>query len=103
MNTKEKGALYTRAMQTQNKGKAMNEPRPQSQRGHVQSLMLIPNLLTFPHFAQILHIEIAPMMPFPQKHSLHLGDLLNLGTVPGANHSCGKIGFRHADAIEAVQ
>ena len=42
-------------------------------------------------------------MTLPYKHSLRASDLLNLGTVPSAKHICGKIGFRHGDANEAIQ
>ena len=43
------------------------------------------------------------MVTLPYKHSLHLCHLLNLGTMPGAKHIGGEIGFRHADATEAIQ
>ena len=81
----------------------MKEPRSQSQPGHLRSWIFIPDTLTFPHFAQILHIIIATLMTLPYKHSLRASDLLNLGTVPSAKHICGKIGFRHGDANEAIQ
>lgn len=57
----------------------------------------------FPDLAQILHIIIALTVTLPYKHSLYVCHLLNLGTAPGAKHIGGKIGFRHADATEAIQ
>ena len=57
----------------------------------------------FPDLAQILHIIIALMVTLPYEHSLYVCHLLKLGTVPGAKHIGGKIGFRHADATEAIQ
>lgn len=57
----------------------------------------------FPDLAQILHIIIALTVTLPYKHSLYVCHLLNLGTVPGAKDIGEKIGFRHADASEAIQ
>ena len=78
----------------------MKKPRSQT---HIGSWIFIPNTVTFPDLAQILHIVIAVTVTLPCKHSLYVCHLLNLGTVPGAKIIGRKIGFRHVDATEAIQ
>ena len=94
-----KGLIYTRLVYA--------EQRRGDERASATTSSWILDLHTdhvdFPDLAQILHIIIALTVTSPYEHSLYVCHLLNLGTVPGAKHISGKIGFRHADATEAIQ
>lgn len=84
------------------------EQRRDDERASVTNLCWVLDLHTehgdFPDLAQILHIVIALRVTLPYKaQPLYVCHLLNLDTVPGAKHIGGKIGFRHADAPEAIQ
>ena len=94
-----KGLIYTRLIYA--------EQRRGDERASVTNTCWVLDLHTdhvdFPDLARLSHIIIALGVTLPYKHSLYVCHLLNLGTVPGAKHIGGKIGFRHADATEAIQ